>query len=94
MEKIINALSENSNPKKNPITSIPGMMFIFLGLLMYALPMFIEVKKDFTEVWYVPLLVITVGVVLIYSPDTLVRGANKVIDKQTGGNDKQIEEPK
>ncbi len=72
---------ENLNPKKNPITTIPGLCFIMLGLLMYALPIFVEVKKDFTEIWWIPLLVITIGTVLIFSPDTIVRGANKAIDK-------------
>lgn len=72
---------ENLNPKKNPITTIPGMLFIFLGLTMYAAPMFVTVKKDFTEIWWVPLLVITVGTVLIFSPDKFVKGADKVIDK-------------
>lgn len=74
---------DNLNPKKNPITTIPGMLFIFLGLLMYALPMFMEVKKDFTEQWYIPPLVIAVGTVLIFSPDTIVRGADKTIDRFT-----------
>ncbi len=77
---------KNINPKINPVTTVLGFLFIVLGLLMYALPMFIEVKKDFTEVWYVPLLVITIGTVLIFSPDTLVRGANKAINKGTGAN--------
>jgi uncharacterized membrane protein len=78
---------ENLNPKTNPITTFLGSLFIALGLLMYALPMFIEVKKDFTEVWYVPLLVITIGACLIFSPDTLVVGAKKAINKGTNSND-------
>lgn len=72
---------DNISVQKHPITTIPGMLFIFLGFLMYALPMFITVKKDFTENWYIPLLVITIGAVLIFSPDTFIKGANKAIDK-------------
>lgn len=75
---------ENLNPTKNPITTIPGLLFIILGFLMYALPMFFDLKKDFSEMWYAPLLVIGVGTLLIFSPDSIVRGANKAIDKVSG----------
>jgi hypothetical protein len=72
---------ENINPSKNPITTIGGSIAILLALLMYALPMFMEVKKDFTEHWYIPLGMLCVGVLLVLSPDSIVRGANKAIDK-------------
>jgi membrane protein CcdC involved in cytochrome C biogenesis len=75
--KILN----NVSVQKHPITTIPGLGFISLGFLMYALPMFMTVKKDFTEQWYIPLMVVILGVILIFSPDTLVKAGDKAIDK-------------
>lgn len=79
-------MGTNSDPRKNPITTIPGICFIVLGFFMYLLPMFIELRKDFTEVWYVPLLVICLGVVLIYVPDSLAKAALGFAKRKTGDN--------
>jgi len=73
----------NLNPKQNPITTIFGALFILVCLLIYSLPLFIEVKKDFTEVWYVPLIPLGIGVLLLLSPDSLVMGAKKIINRKT-----------
>ncbi len=74
---------ENANPKKNPITTVTGALFIVISLLMYALPMVMTVHKDFTDRWYIPLIPVAIGVLLIFSPDSIVTGANKTIDKFT-----------
>lgn len=74
---------ENLNPKSNPITTITGGLFIVVSLLMYSLPMFMTVHKDFTDKWYIPLIPVGIGVLLLFSPDSIVRGADKTIDKFT-----------
>jgi hypothetical protein len=51
--------------------------------------MIIVVKKDFTEQWYIPLLVITMGVVLLRKPDTFITGANGAIRKGLKNTNKQ-----
>lgn len=78
---------KNLNPFTNPITTISGVLFILLGLFMYALPMVMVVHKDFTAVWWGPLIPIGVGALFVLSPESLVRGADKTIDKFTD-NDK------
>ena len=73
----------NLNPKQNPITTIFGVLFMLVSLLIYTLPLFMEVKKDFTEVWYVPLIPFGIGILLLLSPDSLVLGAKKIINRKT-----------
>lgn len=73
----------NLNPKQNPITTVFGILFILAGLLMYTLPIFIEVKKDFTEIWYVPLIPISIGFISLLSPDSIVKAIISFITKKT-----------
>jgi hypothetical protein len=73
----------NLNPKQNPITTIFGVLFILAGLLMYTLPLFIEVKKDFTESWYTPLIPVGLGFLSLLSPDSLVTGIKRIIEVKT-----------
>jgi hypothetical protein len=88
LEKIIDM--KNFDLKENKITTIAGVIFLLISILMYVMPMFFEVKKDFTEKWYVPLIPMAIGVLLMRSPDTIVKGTGKAINKLTKtdkGND-------
>lgn len=68
---------------KDPITSVLGLILVLASVVVVFAPAFVEVKKDFTEMWYIPAIICSVGILLIISPDTLARGANKGIDKYT-----------
>jgi hypothetical protein len=74
---------KNANLTKSPITTISGAIMILLAIAMYGAPMFFEVKKDFTEHWYVPLGILVIGVLLVRSPDTIITGAKGVIKNYT-----------
>lgn len=63
------------------IIFIIGVLFSLLGLVMYTLPLFIDVKKDFTEQWYLPLVLTTFGIVIAYDPNLLVSKFSKASDK-------------
>ncbi len=52
-------------------------------VLMYFLPMFIEVKKDFTEQWYVPLIPLTVGALLYFRLNLFITTSSSIIEKIT-----------
>lgn len=78
-------MKNNINPKLNPITTILGSVFATIGLLIFMLPMFVELKHDYTSQWYVPTIFIVSGVALLLTPDRFIGGLNKVIDK---GSDK------
>ena len=69
---------------KDPITSTLGLILVLAAVVVLFAPVFVEVKKDLTSMWYLPVGMAAVGLLLILSPDTLVRGANKGIDKYTG----------
>jgi hypothetical protein len=69
--------------KNSPITNTIGCILLLLGLLIYMLPVFIEVKKDYTvDAWYVPLILCVIGLSLILIPDKVVRGLSKLIDRK------------
>lgn len=74
----------SANLKKDPITTIAGIIFVIISILMYVLPMFMEVGKDFTEKWYVPLIPLIVGVYLMRSPDSIIRFGNRAAAKKIG----------
>jgi hypothetical protein len=50
---------------------------------MYALPIFIEVKKDFTDNWGVPLTFGLVGLGLIGIPDELFGSLGKLFKRKS-----------
>lgn len=72
---------------KDPITSVLGLVLVLAAVVVLFAPVFVEVKKDLTDMWYLPVGIGVFGALLILSPDTLVRGANKGIDKYTGKDD-------
>ena len=72
---------KNVNLEKDKVTTILGLILVLSAVAVLLLPVFIEVKKDMTEKWYLPVGIGVLGVLLIISPDTIIRGANKGIDK-------------
>lgn len=55
---------ENSSIKKNPITTIIGILATLAGLGLYFVPFFKEVDSELIKMWYLPLIPTTVGLVL------------------------------
>lgn len=74
---------DNANPQKNPITTILGLVMSLISLLIWVAPMFVEVKKDYTTMWYIPTGILVSGILLIGAPDKLFSGLGKVVDKQS-----------
>ncbi len=73
---------KNANLKKDPITTIFGVIMISISIAM-GVGLFL----DYTEYTHikaiVAVLVLVVGILFLRSPDSLVAGANKVINKGT-----------
>ena len=69
------ALIDNTNPKKNPWTTVTGTLFIVLALVMYVVkylvPLFITLKEPVSYADYIPAVVIFIGLVLLFMSDTL-----------------------
>jgi protein-S-isoprenylcysteine O-methyltransferase Ste14 len=72
---------KNANFKKDPITTVLGLILVLAAVAVVLAPAFVDVKKDFTTMWYIPAIIGGTGVLLILSPDTIIRGANKSIDR-------------
>jgi hypothetical protein len=72
---------ENANPTKNPVTTIIGIVLIAFALFVWGATMFFDVKEEFTKLWWVPILILISGFLFVLSPDTLVYGVKKGIDK-------------
>jgi len=53
------------------ISTAIGIVFVAVAVSIYILPMFIDVKKDYTEEWYVPFVFGIIGLGLIGVPDKL-----------------------
>jgi hypothetical protein len=66
---------------KDPSTTRLGVGMVVIALGLIVAPGFMEVKKDFTEMWYIPAVIGGLGLLLMLSPDTIVRGANKASDR-------------
>jgi len=73
---------KNANLKKDPITTIFGVIMISVSIAM-GIGLFL----DYTEYTHVKsavaILVMVVGILFLRSPDSLVVGAKKVINKGT-----------
>lgn len=69
--------------KRAEISTIIGLVFVLLATLMYALPIFVEVKKDYTEEWYVPFTFGLVGLGLIGIPDELFGSLAKLFKRKS-----------
>ena len=69
--------------KNYEVTTAIGIVCCVLSIAMYALPIFIEVKKDFTNNWGVPLTFGLVGLGLIGIPDELFGSLGKLFKRKS-----------
>ena len=66
---------DNMNPKKNPVTTITGGIFIVLGAVMYTVkylfPLFVTLKQEVHYSDWIPGIMIFIGLVLTFMNDAL-----------------------
>lgn len=74
------ALQRRINTKTKLVIFIAGIFFLFLGGLIYILPMITTVHKDYTNEWYVPILVSSFGLVLLWNPQVIVDKFITIVD--------------
>lgn len=82
---------ENLNPTKNPKTTIPGYIFIGIATVMfviqYILPAFIALKQEPAWPWYIPFVLLGIGVVFLFLTDAyferIFNRADKIAAKKT-----------
>ena len=86
------SILNNASVKRNPITTIMGIIVIIAAAFMlaglYILPMFVDLKKEASYDWYHVLAVFCVGVVLIYFNDDYFKqlfGIGKLFLKKKAG---------
>jgi UDP-N-acetylmuramyl pentapeptide phosphotransferase/UDP-N-acetylglucosamine-1-phosphate transferase len=81
----------NADPKRNPVTSLLGGVFIVISSLMYIVkyivPAFVILKQEIPFEWYVPLIPLTIGILLVFINDDyfakIFNRADKVAAKKT-----------
>lgn len=87
-------LSENINPKKNPVTTLLGGLFIIISAVMYVIkyivPAFFVLKTEIPYEWYSALIPLSIGVLLIFINDKyfdrIFNRAEKIVSKKTDTN--------
>lgn len=92
----------NANIKTNPLTTIPGILFIFIAAFMYCLkyilPAFMTLKKEIPYEWYTPLWPIGLGLLLINMNDEyfkrIFNRSEKIVEKVSHTEDTKEEEIK
>lgn len=73
---------KNANPKDNPITTAIGIVFLLISAIMGTALFFDYAEYELYKA-VVAIIFFIAGVLFVLSPDSLVRGANKVVDKGT-----------
>ncbi len=68
---------------KTVMNKIIGGILMATTCSMYIVPMFWAVKKDFTEVWYVPLIPLVAGMIMYFKPSLFITTSKTIIDKVT-----------
>lgn len=84
-------IMQNVNPKRNPVTTILGALFMLVSLLMYGvkyiMPVFVVFKQDVPYEWWTPIIPLLIGVVLAFINDEyfarIFNRADKVVSKKT-----------
>ena len=76
------AVVDNLNPKINPLTTYLGLVMVSLSLIMFTAPLFVDLKKDIYQMWYIPSIIGCFGLLLLLSPDTLVGLISKIFSKK------------
>jgi hypothetical protein len=87
MSQIIN----NADPKKNPVTTLLGCVFVSISAAMYGikyiLPAFMEFKQELPYEWHTPVWPLLIGILLIFINDSyfnrMFNRAEKVVSKKT-----------
>lgn len=82
---------DNANPKRNPVTSLLGSLFVAISMGMYTvkyiIPAFFMLKQEIPFEWYTPILPLLIGIVLIFINDEyfarIFNRADKVVGKKT-----------
>lgn len=84
---------KNANFNKDKVTTMLGIILFIFAIIGYTCmllaPYIVDVPKEFTDKhWYIPHVFLVAMLLLsftaIISPDTIVRGVNKGIDKKFG----------
>lgn len=73
---------KNVNPKENPITTIIGAVLLIVSVIM-GWALFFEQAEYAMYKAVIAVILFVAGILFILSPDSLVTGANKVINKGT-----------
>lgn len=82
---------DNANPKRNPVTTLLGSLFVIVSLGMYIVkywvPAFFQLKQEIPFEWYTPILPLLIGIVLLFINDEyfsrIFNRADKVVGKKT-----------
>lgn len=85
------SVSENINPKKNPVTSLLGGLFILIGagmyIVKYLVPAFVVLKQPIEFGDWVPVIPIFIGVLLVFIDDNyfsrIFNRGEKIVAKKT-----------
>lgn len=83
---------ENANPKKNPVTTLLGAVFMTISATMYCikyiLPAFIHLKAEVPYEWHTPLFPLGLGLLLLFMNekyfDRLFNKGESYLGKKTG----------
>jgi hypothetical protein len=84
-------LLDNANPKKNPVTTLLGAVFMTISATMYCikyiLPAFIELKAVIPYEWHTPLWPLGLGLLLLFMNeryfDRMFNKAEGIVSKKT-----------
>lgn len=82
---------DNANPKRNPVTTLLGSLFVIVSLGMYVVkywvPAFFQLKQEIPFEWYTPILPLLIGIILLFINDEyfarIFNRADKVVGKKT-----------
>jgi drug/metabolite transporter (DMT)-like permease len=70
-------LIENSSPQRNPMTTWPGILFVALSFVMYAVkylaPLFFTLKEPVNYSDWIPAIMLFIGLVLLFMTDDLFK---------------------
>jgi hypothetical protein len=85
------SLADNANPKKNPVTTILGAVFMSISATMYGikyiLPAFFHLKAEMPYEWHTPLWPLGLGLFLLFMDDRyfarIFNRTEKIVSKKT-----------
>ncbi len=64
-------------------SNIIGCILLSIGLMIYVLPIFVTVHKDYTDMWAIPWSFIGSGIAFLLIPDKIITGLGKIIDRKS-----------